>query len=344
MNTTEVYTTSYVTSKVNTNTSDVINVTNVDTNNTFTTSSREDSSLTRIILLSIIFSLMSITILFGNVLVLLAGAWLPKPRRAARLLVINLAVADISLGVLTVPLTSYNELVSWPFGEKWCVVYTVTDTLLCTCSLFTLCAMAIDRYIGVTRPLRYNVIMTDRTVGAMLVVTWVLAWSVSCPPLFGWRQEAPDDPTICFITTHAYYIIESAICGFFLPCIVVTCLYTKIYIVARKNILEISKTIIPQNNDISAESGDGNSDTTTESNLSSAVSASFNISIVALPDASQRQTYQNDAAYLQKVAKIKMEIRAAKTFGKVLGAFMICWLPFVLVYPFGKSKHKTCVL
>ncbi|XP_060076572.1 probable G-protein coupled receptor No9 [Ylistrum balloti] len=291
----------------------------------------DDASLERLVFLSIFLSLMSIIIIVGNIFVLLAVTRLPKPRRPTRYLVINLAVADLGLGIFILPFSSYNEIVLWPFGEKWCVVHAVGDSLLCISSLYTLCALAVDRFIGVTRPLRYNVIMTDRMVVAMVIVVWLIAWCVSCPPLFGWRQPPSADGT-CGISTHVYYVIESCAFGFFLPSIIVMCLYTKIYLVARKHIFDISKNMIPSNIDIDVDSGCGSS-------FSSSISGSsqdVHISMVT-------SNCPNQALLLKKIAKIRMEVRAAKTFGKVLGIFVICWMPFILVYPFG-SLCSSCVI
>ncbi|XP_021378627.1 alpha-1A adrenergic receptor-like [Mizuhopecten yessoensis] len=292
----------------------------------------DDGSLERIIIPGVALSLMCIIIIVGNIFVLLVVPRLPKPRRPTRYLVMNLAVADLGLGIFILPLSSYNEIVSWPFGERWCIVHAVGDSLLCMSSLYTLCALAVDRYIGVTRPLRYNVIMTDRMVLVMVIVVWLLASSVSCPPLFGWRQPPPDDPTVCLITTHFSYVIESCVLGFFLPSIVVMCLYTKIYIVARKHIFDISRNIILPNKD-------QDKDSVSASSFSSSISGSsqdVRISVVT-------SNCQNQAALLKKVAKIRMEVRAAKTFGKVLGIFVICWMPFIVLYPFG-CLCSACVI
>ncbi|XP_069139377.1 alpha-1B adrenergic receptor-like [Argopecten irradians] len=282
---------------------------------------QEESSLESVIIRSLLFTLMSVITAVGNIFVLLVVVKLPEPRQPSRILVMNLAVADLGLGVLILPASSYNEIVSWPFGETWCIVHSVGDALLCIASLYTLCALAVDRYIGVTRPLKYNAIMTDKMAIAMVVMVWFLAWSVACPPLFGWRQPPPEDP-VCLLTSHIYYIISSCIFGFLVPFIVVTCVYTKIYLVARKHICNISKNMI--SSDLDPDSGCGSS-------FSSSVSSSSQDPRVSVVKSNSR----NQTAILKKVAKIRMEIRAAKTFGKILGIFIICWMPFIIAYPIG---------
>ncbi|XP_033757250.1 alpha-1A adrenergic receptor-like isoform X1 [Pecten maximus] len=292
---------------------------------------QHDSSLESVVLLGMVFSMMSFIIIVGNIFVLIVVTKLPKPRQPTRILVMNLAVADLGLGICILPLTSYNEIVSWPFGEKLCILYDVGDTLLCIASLYTLCALAVDRYIGVTRPLRYNVIMTDRMAIVMVIMVWLLSWGVSCPPLFGWRQPPPAYQTVCVITSNVYYVIESCILGFFVPSIVVMCIYTKIYLVARKHISNISKNTIILNID-----KDSDNESRYGSCFSLCISGSSNESGVTVVTSN----CQNQAILLKK---IRMELRAAKTFGKVLGIFVICWMPFILLYPFG-FLCSSCVI
>lgn len=43
----------------------------------------------------------------------------------------------------------------WIFGDIWCSVWLAVDVWMCTASILNLCAISLDRYLAVTRPVSY---------------------------------------------------------------------------------------------------------------------------------------------------------------------------------------------
>lgn len=52
----------------------------------------------------------------------------------------------------------------WPFGRTLCRAWISTDVICSTASIVTLCVISVDRFIGVTRPLRYATVVTRRKI------------------------------------------------------------------------------------------------------------------------------------------------------------------------------------
>lgn len=103
-------------------------------------------------------SFILLMIVGGNVLVLLSVAVNDSLRTVTNYFVLNLAIADVLLGILVLPFSAALQLEGlWMFGQTFCDIWASTDVLCSTASILSLCAISIDRYIGVTRPLQHRV-------------------------------------------------------------------------------------------------------------------------------------------------------------------------------------------
>jgi len=49
----------------------------------------------------------------------------------------------------------------WIFGDVWCSIWLAVDVWMCTASILNLCAISLDRYVAVTRPVTYPSIMSS---------------------------------------------------------------------------------------------------------------------------------------------------------------------------------------
>ncbi|KAA0191668.1 hypothetical protein HAZT_HAZT007801 [Hyalella azteca] len=127
---------------------------------------------------------MALLTIAGNTLVLLAVFMSRSLRSSTHYLIVNLAVADLLLGIAVLPFSIVLEVSgSWMFGAIFCDVWAAVDVLCCTASIWSLCVISIDRYVGVTRPLGYNAIVTKRRVGVLMAGVWALSVAVSIVPI-----------------------------------------------------------------------------------------------------------------------------------------------------------------
>lgn len=69
------------------------------------------------------------------------------------------------------------------FGRIWCRGWLVTDVWISTASILNLCAISVDRYVAVTRPVKYRSIMTPRRARTIVAGVWIVSFLICFPPL-----------------------------------------------------------------------------------------------------------------------------------------------------------------
>uniref|UniRef100_A0A667X4M1 D(3) dopamine receptor n=1 Tax=Myripristis murdjan TaxID=586833 RepID=A0A667X4M1_9TELE len=182
---------------------------------------------------AMLYSLLILAIVFGNVLVCLAVLRERSLQTTTNYLVVSLAVADLLVASLVMPWAVYLEVVggAWLFSRLYCNIFVTLDVMMCTASILNLCAISIDRYTAVVMPVLYNTTHSSRKrVSVMIATVWILAFAVSCPLLFGFNTT--DDPMVCSIS-NPDFVIYSSVVSFYLPFIVTLLVYVRIYVFLR---------------------------------------------------------------------------------------------------------------
>lgn len=188
----------------------------------------------------------------GNVLVCLAVGLSRRLWRIANCFVVSLAVTDLLLGLLVLPLSATVELRSgkWPLGGTLCNIYISLDVMLCTASILTLLAISVDRYLAISAPLRYSRRITPRRVTLAMIAIWALSLAVSFVPIhLGWNTAdyqvqhldwgfGDEDKAgrYCQYEWNNNYVLFYAFCSFYLPLLLMCGMYLCILRVAREQV------------------------------------------------------------------------------------------------------------
>ncbi|KAI8521119.1 Neuropeptide FF receptor 2 [Branchiostoma belcheri] len=116
----------------------------------------------------------------GNVLVLLVVALNRNMRTVTNFFLANLAAADLLVGVFCLPFSLADSiLMSWAFGDVMCKTFLTVQVLSVSASVFTLIAIAVDRYYAVVLPTATGVTMARMRY--ILLSVCVLA-AATCVP------------------------------------------------------------------------------------------------------------------------------------------------------------------
>ncbi|NXS21989.1 ADA1A protein, partial [Mystacornis crossleyi] len=281
------------------------------------THSVEPVNISKAILLGVILGGLIVFGVLGNILVILSVACHRHLQSVTHYYIINLAVADLLLTSTVLPFSATMEILGyWVFGRIFCNIWAAVDVLCCTASIMSLCIISIDRYIGVSYPLRYPSIVTERRGLLALLCVWALSLVISIGPLFGWKEQAPEDETICQITEEPGYVLFSALGSFYLPLAIILVMYCRVYVVAKRENKGLSSGL------------------KTEKSHSEEVT--LRIHRKNAPGASGSAPNPKSKHHFSvRLLKFSREKKAAKTLGIVVGCFVLCWLPFFVVMPLG---------
>lgn len=196
-----------------------------------------EMSITSAIQSLLLFLLILVTVI-GNVFVITAIVIERNLRTFGNYLVFSLAIADLTVACLVMPISAINEVTgSWIFGPVLCDFWTCMDVLSCTASILHLVAIALDRYWAVTN-VHYITSRTSRSIGLLIGCVWAISAIVSTAPILGWKDEnfhkRITEEKQCIISQDMMYQILATCTTFYAPLIVILILYWKIYKVSEQ--------------------------------------------------------------------------------------------------------------
>ncbi|KAK3752381.1 hypothetical protein QZH41_000378 [Actinostola sp. cb2023] len=155
-----------------------------------------------IVLLNSIFSIFGT---FGNVLIIVVVLKTRKLRRISNYLLLSLAVADLFVTTFAQPMQVTTVAVK-TFGH-FCVrevdyAYDVIANFSCSCSLYHLAAISIDRAIVIAKPHNYQSIMGKYGLRIMVGACWGMAIM-----FVSLRVPLPETLTLSIAIIFASYLI-----------------------------------------------------------------------------------------------------------------------------------------
>ncbi|VVD05816.1 unnamed protein product [Leptidea sinapis] len=176
----------------------------------------------------------------GNVFVIAAIIIERNLQNVANYLVASLAVADLMVACLVMPLGAVYEVSQgWILGPELCDMWTSSDVLCSSASILHLVAIATDRYWAVTN-VDYIHMRNEKRIFTMIFLVWGAALVVSLAPQLGWKD--PDylaritQQQKCLVSQDLAYQIFATCSTFYVPLAVILILYWKIFQTARRRI------------------------------------------------------------------------------------------------------------
>ncbi|XP_018337883.1 PREDICTED: 5-hydroxytryptamine receptor 2A-like [Trachymyrmex septentrionalis] len=319
-----------------------------------------------IILRAIVLCLLILITIVGNLFVIAAILLERNLQSVANYLIVSLAVADLMVACLVMPLGAVYEINSgWSLGPELCDMWTSSDVLCCTASILHLVAIAVDRYWAVT-DINYIQARNPRRIGILIITVWVVSLGISLAPQLGWKD--PDylvriAQGTCLVSQDPAYQIFATCATFYVPLLVILFLYWRIFQAARKRIRKRPGTIqpprerrgilrlvsrrpreestaftitrtTPDHSSISPEKSssyngaNATPSTTVTPTAISTTTTTTTTTTLTNPTSTSQQPVVKCTKRTRETIESKRERKAAKTLAIITGAFVACWLPF----------------
>ncbi|XP_051848045.1 adenosine receptor A2b [Antechinus flavipes] len=224
----------------------------------------------------------------GNVLVCCAVATNSTLKTATNYFLVSLAVADIAVGLLAIP---FAITISVGFCTDFhsCLFLACFVLVLTQSSIFSMLAVAIDRYLAIKIPLRYKSLVTGTRARGVIAVLWILAFGIGLTPLMGWNNKADALTHNCTNGTG-----DDKCCS-------VKCLFENVVTMPYMVYFNFFGCVLPP--------------------LLIMLAIYIKIFLVACHQLRRMELMDHSRTTLQR------EIHAAKSLAMIVGIFALCWLP-----------------
>ncbi|XP_026516770.1 adenosine receptor A3 [Terrapene carolina triunguis] len=174
----------------------------------------------------------------GNILVIWVVKLNPALQTNTFYFIISLALADIAVGILVMPLAIVVSLgVDIHFYS--CLFMCCLMVVFSNASILSLLAIAIDRYLRVKLPTRYRIITTKRRIWVALGICWLLSLLTGFVPMFGWNKRIDPKKSSEFkckfasVMSMDYMVYFSFFAWILIPLILMCALYIEIFYIIR---------------------------------------------------------------------------------------------------------------
>ncbi|KAF7990071.1 hypothetical protein HCN44_009014 [Aphidius gifuensis] len=188
------------------------------------------------------FTVLSLSVFFiivgtlGNTLAIIVFLNCQKLRRQpTTIFIMNLTIADLMISSISLPLMTMDFSTNDMTDNFFCKIAAVMYYGNMSVSLFTLVAIAINRYILIVKPQINSGIYTPRNILIMIVSIWILSYSLLLPMIFGiWGSIGFDKKVLLWeiLKNDGDFVNPKKIMipiEFFLSCIIISFSYYFIY-------------------------------------------------------------------------------------------------------------------
>ncbi|MEQ2205609.1 hypothetical protein XENOCAPTIV_005407 [Xenoophorus captivus] len=177
----------------------------------------------------------------GNLLVCTAVGLNRKLRTVTNYFLVSLAVADICVGMIAIPCAILTDAGLPGYNLYLCLLMLSVLIMFTQSSIFSLLAVAVERYVAIFMPFRYRILMTPRNAVLVILATWLLAFLIGLVPLMGWHKTPPDSGYCFFVLVvdMTYMVYFNFFACVLAPLIIMFLIYAQIFVTVKQQMRRI---------------------------------------------------------------------------------------------------------
>uniref|UniRef100_A0A0R3S070 G_PROTEIN_RECEP_F1_2 domain-containing protein n=1 Tax=Elaeophora elaphi TaxID=1147741 RepID=A0A0R3S070_9BILA len=294
------------------------------------------------ILAILILLLLCATGLLGNLLVCVAIKFDRRLHNITNYFLFSLTLTDLLVCSLVMPISLVVEVHEgmWKWSFPMCLLYVYADVFLCTASIVHMSVISLDRYLGISKPLKARD-KSKTSITVKIASVWIATMLISCPIAIMALIDSSNifNHNICRITNRSYMIYGSTF-AFLIPFLIMVVTYVRTTSLLKQQPVITSHQGVATNNRSEAfipkRAGIQRNYVsyyaeTYANHFSYLVSTSENISFIIHLFVFQLK--KNRSSNFRKRAEmiifaIAVSFQATRVLAIVFICFFICWTPF----------------
>ncbi|XP_077390548.1 5-hydroxytryptamine receptor 2B [Festucalex cinctus] len=285
----------------------------------------------------------------GNILVILAVSLERKLQNATNYFLMSLAVADLLVGLLVMPIALVTVLYNsgWPLPDFICPIWLFLDVLFSTASIMHLCAISLDRYIAIKKPIQHSQYKSRAKAMVKIALVWLISICIAIPiPIKGLRNYQPrnnitfNSNHTCQLKTDTFrdFIMFGSMAAFFVPLIIMMVIYFLTVHVLRKKVNLLRSKVFqrfsyPTVSTLFQREYPGTANKVDQFHVLERISKmqeNPNIGTTNPPNVSEISFRRMSTMGKKSMQTLSNEQRASKVLGIVFLLFVVMWCPFFI--------------
>ncbi|XP_070549579.1 5-hydroxytryptamine receptor 1D-like [Ptychodera flava] len=212
----------------------------MDENSTYTNALQLRSDTT-VVFESAIMAFIMLQGIIGNTLVITVTVKNTKLHTIANYLILNLAVSDMFMVCIAMPVSLYVLAESeWPFGDVLCLCHSFAILWFGIVCLFTLAIISLNRFYYICRFANYSKVFSLRNVKILITFVWILSAVMSSSCLVRLWSEVEFLPSYAacmpnFRTSSVVFSVCLLVIAILMPNCVMFISYVRIFLTVRKS-------------------------------------------------------------------------------------------------------------
>ncbi|XP_054642413.1 trace amine-associated receptor 1-like [Dunckerocampus dactyliophorus] len=187
------------------------------------------------VFLSVLLSIICIFTVVLNLLVIISISHFRQLHTPTNHLLLSLAVSDVLVGLLVIPVEIYMRTSCWTLGDVLCCLWVYMTVTLTSVSVGNMVLISADRYVAICDPLHYNTKVTVKRVQLCVCLCWFFALLL-CSIIVKDQLAHPGKYYSCYGECVIGIDFEGGIFDlvvtFVLPLSIIITLYMRVFVVA----------------------------------------------------------------------------------------------------------------